>query len=87
MSYPFGGHPKFGHFKAWAESEGIEVKNGIMEIEGISFKITTFITAEGVKVPVTDILDGEFLVPTLVARLERRLGILSPFPSILGTEN
>ena len=81
MSYPFGGHPKFGHFKAWAESQGIIVTNGTIEIAGRSVKITTFELENGTKVPVAEILDGEFLSPSEVSRLERRLEVLSPFPA------
>lgn len=84
MSYPFGGHPKFGIFKEWAKSEGIDYRNGTIELEGRSVKITTFILPNGTKVPVADVLDGEFMPPSLVARLERRLDKISPFASLSG---
>lgn len=87
MSHPWGGHANFGQFKSWAESEGIQVQNGTLEIDGKSVKVTAFVK-DGIKIPVTDVLDSEFLTATEIARLERRLGLESPFeslnPNILG---
>lgn len=74
MSFPFGDHPQFGHFKQWCRENDIEVRDGVMSVEGRSIKVTTFISGVTV-VAVSHILDREYITPTQLGALERRLGV------------
>jgi hypothetical protein len=81
MSTPFGGHPTFAAYIAWAESQGCTVKQGIANgTDGRPYSVTQ-IVAPGGKEWVTEVgmQHGDYLVPTTISRLDRRLGLRSPF--------
>ena len=84
MSSPFGGHPTFQQYLEWARTEaGCEIKQGVIQDdEGRPFNITKIVAPSGKHVIEVGIQHTEFLVPTTIGRLDRRLGLTSPFFSI-----
>lgn len=81
MSHPFGGHPTFGKYLAWARDEhGFHAQTGIAaDKNGRSHSVTKVFKQGGQSVVVTDVSQNEHLVPTMVSHLDRRLGIVSPW--------
>lgn len=79
MAFPFGDHPTFAHYLHWAESVGCKVQSGIEpDDEGRPIAVTRIVSPNGSWViDATD--QREFLLPTSIWRLDRRLGIKSPF--------
>ena len=83
MSMPFGGHPTLAQYMAWAKEEGCEVKQGVVYNDnGQPYSITKIIAPSGKWVHEVGTQHGDYLVPTTIARLDRRLGLASPFFSI-----
>jgi len=84
MSNPFGGHPTLGDYKRWAGQEaGCDVKNGVVHHPDKGpYSITKISASSGKWLHVVGTQDGEYLVPTQIARYDRRLGLKSPFFSI-----
>ena len=82
-AYPFGGHPTFAQYIAWAVRHGCMVKTGVFVLEGQPQSVTRIFDHTG-KRWVTEIGTGqeEPFVPTTIGRLDRRLGLKSPFFSI-----
>ncbi len=89
MSMPFGGHPTFVQYIAWAISQGCRVQSGIAQTpDGKVEKLTKIDAPNGKWVTAVGIDQRDFLVPTMIAWLDRRLGMKSPFFSIdPGPEN
>jgi len=79
LAHPFIQHPKFGHVKVWAQAEGITVESGVSDGE----PITIFRTTDGKVVPVFGVPDSEHVPPSFIGRIERRLGVITPFFSIV----
>lgn len=83
MSQPFGDHPTFEDYCVWARSQGCETKDGIEYTDDDGVVSVTVISApNGLWVVEIGTLKSDFLVPTTIARLDRRLGLESPFFSI-----
>jgi hypothetical protein len=82
-AYPFGGHPTFAQYIAWAMRHGCTVKNSIMLVEGQPHSVTRIFDRTGKKW-VTEIgtAQEEPFVPTTIGRIDRRLGLKSPFFSM-----
>jgi hypothetical protein len=83
VSTPFGGHPSFAQYIAWAESEGCSIKQGVANgADGRPYSVTQIIAPDG-KHWVTEVgmQHSDYLVPTAISRLDRRLGMKSPFMS------
>ena len=77
MSAPFGPSPKLREYLDWARTEaGCDVKEGVMGKKSI-VRITA---PDGRFVHQTGMLDNEPLSHSVVAHLDRRLGLNSPFP-------
>lgn len=84
MSLPFGEHPTFAQYLSWAISQGCTVRSGYATTEdGRAEGATLIASADGTRW-VVEVGTGqrERLHPTAVARLDRRLGMKSPFFSI-----
>lgn len=79
MAHPFIQHPKFGHIKVWAQSVGITVESGVTNGE----PITIFTTEEGQVMPIVGYPDSEHVPPSFIGRIERRLGVITPFFSVV----
>ena len=81
---PFGGHPTLAQYIIWASSVGCTVRYGTtVAADGRPSRIVLIESPDGTRwVPIVEMLDSEYLVPTTIARLDRRLGLRSPFFSI-----
>jgi hypothetical protein len=84
VAFPFGGHPSFAQYIQWAvEQEKCEVRSGIVNDEkGRPHSVTQIIAPSKKWVTVVGTQHSEYLVPTMIAYLDRRLGIKSPFFSL-----
>jgi hypothetical protein len=83
VAFPFGGHPTFGQYVAWAVQQGCIVTGGMISIRGQSHNVTRIFDRTKKKW-VTEIgtNPSDPFVPTTIGRLDRRLGMKSPFFSI-----
>jgi hypothetical protein len=83
MPAPFGGHPLFLQYLQWATGQGCKVQSGIQSApNGKVERLTKISAPSGRWVIAVGIDQREFLVPTMIAYLDRRLGLKSPFFSI-----
>ena len=81
MSSPFGGHPQFAEYIQWACEQGCTVKSGYVNSSSGQPLRTTKITSPKDKwVIVLGLSQKEFLEPSMVSYLDRRLNMESPFP-------
>ena len=78
-AWPFGGHPKFSEYCTWAaQDERCTVQTGFaVSPEGAVHNQTMITAPSGRHVIVVDITQDEFLMPTMIAYLDRRLGLNS----------
>lgn len=83
-AYPFGGHPLFAQYIAWAIEQGCSVQSGIItDSRGRPHAITRIVAPDGNWViEATD--QKEYLAPSAVSRLDRRLGLKSTFAGLPG---
>ena len=83
MAYPFGGHPTFAHYLVWAADQGCKIRQGAtFASDGKAYSVTIIAASSGKWVVEVGTQHNDFLVPTTIARLDRRLGMESPFFSI-----
>lgn len=80
MSYPFGGHPRFEDYCVWAVEQGCSCTSGFSKLNGKQETFTLLENPANGKHTVECIPGKEFLAPTKVGALDRRLGLDSPFP-------
>lgn len=87
MPHPFGGHPRFGEYLRWARKQGCKVESGV-DYETAT-GITRIVTADGKRWAIeVGTQHSEHLLPTTIARLDRLLGLESPwFSADDGDEN
>jgi hypothetical protein len=76
-AFPFGGHPTFAQYLDWARSEGCKVQTGVDTEQSIL--LTKIVAPSGKWVIEVGTLPHEHLAPTTVGRLDRRLGLISPW--------
>ena len=77
MSAPFAPSPKFRAYLDWAEKEaGCKIDEGVFGKKSLK-RITS---PDGRSVKQVGLADTETLSHSLVAHLDRRLGLDSPFP-------
>jgi hypothetical protein len=81
---PFGGHPTFAQYLDWARSVGCLVKYGISTSSDGSPSRIIMIDDPTRKfwVHVVEVQETEYLLPTMIAYLDRRLHLKSPFFAI-----
>lgn len=81
---PFGAHPTLGQYLAWAAHAGCTVKYGYRTAsDGRALRLVMVDSFHGNGwVHIVEMLDTEYLLPTMIAHFDRRLGIQSPFFSI-----
>lgn len=83
MAYPFGGHPNLAKYLDWAREQGFSAQSGYaQDSSGKSHPVTKIKKDGGPSVIVSGISQKEFLTPTSIGNLDRRLGIKSPFFSL-----
>lgn len=82
MAYPFGGHPKLGEFVEWAQHLKCvaEIKVRVRK-SGQPYTALEIVNPAGGSVVVADPDLEEYLAPSEVAYLQRRLAIKTPFAS------
>ena len=82
-AHPFGGHPTLARYIAWARTEGCEAQSGlIQDPDGGMVEYTKITAPNGKWVIEVGTTANERLAPTTVGRLDRRLGLKSPFASM-----
>ena len=77
MAFPFGGHPTFAQYLAWAVEQGCKTQSGVDTEQSIS--VTKIVAPSGKWAIVAGIMPTERLVPTTIGMLDRRLGLISPW--------
>lgn len=84
MAIPFGGHPTFGQYLVWVrDTHGFAAQTGIAaDKAGRSHTVTKIFKDGGPSVVVPGIKQDEFLAPSQVGNLDRRLGVTSPWFSV-----
>ena len=84
VSFPFGDHPRLADYMAWAADQGCTVQTGYTkDADGRPDSMTLIKTADGKRwIIEVGTRQDEFLVPTTIARYDRRLGLESPWFSI-----
>lgn len=88
MAQPFGGHPTFAQYLAWARSAGCQVEQGVAYgATGAAYNVTRIVASSGRWVIDVGTQHSDYLVPTTIARFDRRLGLSSPFFSIVDPDN
>lgn len=84
MSYPFGGHPRLAEYLAWAGTDhGCTNSSGFRKVDG---RMETFVLIKNPnnkKHVFAYQAQTEYLTPSTVSYLDRRLGIESPFPGVV----
>lgn len=87
MAFPMGGHPRFADYLEWARTEnGCVYQSGYSKVGG---HVETFVRIENPgnrKHTIEFIPFGEYLTPSTVSSLDRRLGLDSPFPKMVTYE-
>lgn len=81
-AFPFGGHPTLADYTAWARTLGCVIECGVVLRDGHSVRITRIVAPSGKFAVDIGTDDHERLVPTTVARLDRRLDLDSPFAKV-----
>ncbi len=83
MAGPFGGHPTLASYLHWIRECGGYANSGYAsDKNGRVQSMTKITTAEGNSVVVAGIQQHERLEPTMVAYLDRRLLVKSPWRSL-----
>ncbi len=84
MAYPFGGHPTFAEYLRWAREQGCSVQTGVVQAGVHRSQGVTRIGSPNGRLWVIEAgtEQTEILLPTSIARLDRRLGLKSPWFSI-----
>jgi hypothetical protein len=82
MTVPVRGDPTRAQYIDWARKQGCQVSQRTVRSGGRSMRVTKFIAPSGQGVIETGTELDEYLVPTTIDRLDRRLGLKSPWPSI-----
>lgn len=84
MSFPFGGHPNLATYIAWLmeEHRGTMQSGYMTDRKGNTHSITKLALPNGRSVVVVGVGQKEFLVPSMVGYLDRRLGVKSKWFSV-----
>lgn len=84
MAAPFGGHPNLATYIAWLKDthQGTSQSGYRANGKGQSFGLTKLSLPSGKSVVVVGVGQGEFLTPSVVGYLDRRLGVTSPWFSV-----
>lgn len=84
MAFPFGGHPRLADYILQAKKDhGATAQSGSASDEnGKPHCVTKISLPSGKSVVVAGVEQTEYLVPSMVGYLDRRLGINSPWFSI-----
>jgi len=79
VAAPFGQHPTFAQYLAWAQQQGCRVTTGYGYASNKRpYGVTKIVRVDGVVV-IEATQHDEYLTPTAIARLDRRLDLQSPW--------
>lgn len=80
-AFPFGGHPQFGAYIDWLRREhnGTAQSGYSVDPDGQSHLLTRLALPNGKAVVVVGVGQQEYLVPSMVGYLDRRLDVKSPW--------
>jgi hypothetical protein len=81
VAFPFGDHPTFAEYIAWARTQRCTVAHGVDTRQSIP--VTRITAPSGKWVSEAGTLPNDRLTPTTIGRLDRRLGLVSPWFSVL----
>lgn len=82
-AHPFGGHPTLFDYCQWALRNGCRVTSAMAQNDnGMPVSVTIIETSDGKSAAEAGVQKDERLAPTTVARLDRQLGLKSPFASL-----
>lgn len=89
MSFPFGGHPQLVRYMLWARDEhDFRAQSGTASDEdGQPYHVIKIYKHGGPSVVVVGVSQEEYLSPSQVANLDRRLGLNSPWFGIPNGED
>ncbi len=80
---PFGGHTSFAEYLDWARKQGCTVESGVIFIDDGRTASFIRITAPSGRWAIeAGVEQDEYIMATTVTRLDRRLGMKSPFFSL-----
>ena len=81
MAYPFGGHPNLATYIVWLKEahQGTAQSGYSTDKKGKLHALTKLAIPTGKSVVVVGLSQGEFLAPSMVGYLDRRLGVKSPW--------
>ena len=84
MAAPFGGHPNLATYIVWLKDahQGSAQSGYSTDGKGKSHALTKLSLPSGKSVVVVGVSQAEFLVPSMVGYLDRRLGVKSPWFSV-----
>lgn len=82
MAHPFGGHPTFAQYLGWAKKQGCEIKQGIIHGDDGPYNLTLIAAPSGRHYIDVGTQHSDRLLPTTIARLDRRLDMESPWFSV-----
>lgn len=83
MAYPFGGHPTLGEYLAWVRSVDCAVHEKTLTINGEPMRVVQIKSPDSTRwVTEVGTADSDYLLPSTIHRLDRRLRIRSPYFSI-----
>lgn len=78
VAFPFGGHPTLSQYLAWAVQEGCTLQHGVDTANAIG--MVKIVSPDKKKwAIIAGVLPNDRLTPTDVGRLDRRLGLISPW--------
>lgn len=81
-AYPFGGHPTLAEYCHWARQHGCAVDCGVSVRGRRSVRMTRIVAPGGRWAVEVGTDDDDRLEPSAVGRLDRRLGLNSPFAKV-----
>lgn len=89
MAAPFGNSPTFSQYLEWARlEESCDYQSGVTsDQDGRSYTMTKIEAPSGKWTVEVGLQHSEKLVATTISRLDRRLGLKSPFFSLPDTLN
>ena len=87
MSWPFGGHPTLAAYMHWARENGFKCTSGVKTDDvGKAHTFVKIYKDGGPSVVAVGVSQTEYLAPSYVGYLNRRLGVESPWYAVNAPE-
>jgi hypothetical protein len=82
-AHPFGGHPTLARYIEWARENHCDCQSGYgTDEDGRTQPLIRIVAPSKKWVILTGVRQTDYLVPSIVGYLDRRLGLVSPFFSV-----